>query len=55
MNYEELSEEAKIKADIVNKVIENGSTLTNRRRACKKLCVCDKTLARYINGCKQNH
>lgn len=54
MTYEELSEKAKIKADIVREAIENGSTLTSRRRACKKLCVCDKTLARYISGCKQN-
>lgn len=53
MTYEELSEKAKSKADIVRDVIENGSDRSSRRRACKKLCVCEKTLSRYIKGCKE--
>lgn len=53
MNYEELSGKAKFKADIVKDVIENGSALNYRRRACNKLCVSEKTLSRYIKGCKE--
>ena len=31
MTYNDLDEKARIKADIVNEVIENGATLTSRR------------------------
>lgn len=53
MTYEELTGKAKLKADIVLDVIEKGSTLSSRQRACKKLCVSKKTLSRYIKGCKE--
>jgi Integrase core domain. len=54
MTYNELPENAKVRADIVLDVIANDASLNSRRRACKKLCVCGKTLTRYINGCRQN-
>ena len=53
MTYEDLSGKARFKADIVRDVIKNGSSYSSRRRACNKLCVCEKTLSRYIKGYKE--